>query len=731
MHTRPLSILAIFLVQAASVCGQAAAPAVTIDWIFSYAPHAITAMPETAWLADGRLLISEGGRWDALDPAEGSRNQFVDHRASVLSLRRVTGLPLQGMPPIEQISAGGERALWDMDGTLVSLDTATGTAIRITDGGGPDRNGRLSPDGRRAAFTRGPDLYVFDFETEQTVRLTSDGSPTVKNGTLSWVYWEEIFGREDLAFWWSPDGRRIAFLRTDESMVDEVVHLDFRGPVPDVIKQRYPKAGTANPVVRLGIIDVAGESTKPVWVDLDGNSYEYLVRVHWLPGSGEVAVQTLDRAHQNLDLWFASASSGKGRKILSEHDEGWINIHDDLYFLKDGEHFLWVSERTGYSHLYRYRMDGTLVNAVTSGEWALKGASSIFWLRQAVAGIDEKEGWVYFGALERDPIGTDLYRIRLDGTGMARLSEDPGTHKMKMRPDGLFYVGESSSATRPPGLGLFNADGSAVMTLVEPRQRAVERLDLVYPEFFAIPARDGFPMPAYLFKPKDFDPERKYPLILYSYGGPSSRSVVNEWDFDRYWNQVLLREGFLVACVDNRSATGVSKKVENTISGMMTGDGELADLLDGVQWFKAQPFIDPDRVGIWGWSNGGMMTLLGMTRSREFKAGVSVAPVTDWTYYDTIWTETVMKRPQDNPEGYEQTNLWRRAKDLSGRLLLVHGTYDDNVHVQNAWHFVHELIGAGKMFDLMIYPMRQHGIADRAARIHLYNTMLEFWRRHL
>jgi dipeptidyl-peptidase-4 len=256
-------------------------------------------------------------------------------------------------------------------------------------------------------------------------------------------------------------------------------------------------------------------------------------------------------------------------------------------------------------------------------------------------------------------------------------------------------------------------------------------LDLSYPELFTIPAADGYPMPAYLYKPKTFDPSRAYPLIIYTYGGPSSRSVTDQWDFDRYWNNVLANSGFLVACFDNRSATGVSKTDENTINRMMTGDGELSDLLDGVNWLKSQPYVDRARVGIWGWSNGGMMTLLGMTRSVAFKAGISVAPVTDWTYYDTIWAETVMKTPQENPEGYLKTNLCQRAKDLSGRLLLVHGTYDDNVHIQNSWHFVHELVLAGKMFDLMIYPMRQHSIADHAARVHLYNRMLEFWKVNL
>jgi dipeptidyl-peptidase-4 len=455
------------------------------------------------------------------------------------------------------------------------------------------------------------------------------------------------------------------------------------------------------------------------------------VRVKWLPEGDRIALQTLDRAHQKLDLWFADRSSGRSKHVLTETDEGWVNIHDDLVFLKDGKHFLWVSERDGWSHLYRYTMDGEMVAQETKGPWALHSATPIFWLRQAVQGMDEDEGWIYFGALEASPLETHLYRKKPGSDEIQRITEERGVHSLSLSPDARFFLDEHSSASTPPSLSLRRADGTLVAALSPAKSDLVQALGIRTPELFTIAARDGIPMPAWLYKPGDFDPARRYPLILHVYGGPSSRTVTDAWDNDACWNQILLRKGYLVASVDNRSATGASKKLENTIAGRMTGDGELNDLLDAVAWFKAQTFVDRDRVGIWGWSNGGMMTLLGMTRSAEFRAGISVAPVTDWTYYDTIWAETVNKRPQDNPQGYAETNLVRRAKDLHGRLLLVHGTYDDNVHIQNTWHFVDELVKANKLFELMIYPMRQHGIADRPARIHLFNTMLEFWSRSL
>ncbi|HMS17634.1 MAG TPA: DPP IV N-terminal domain-containing protein, partial [Planctomycetota bacterium] len=389
------AVLLLLSATLAPVLSQGVRTQITVDWIYSPAPHAISAMPETRWLADGRLLLAENGRLEVLDPVSLERGPFLDGRAATRSLRQVTGLPFQSMPDLEELSENGARALWNFEGSLVAMDLSTLVATRITDGVEGDTNARLSPDGSRVAFNRGSDLYAYTFATETLTRLTTDGSDTIKNGTLPWVYWEEIYGRQDLGFFWSPDSKHLAYFRSDESLVTELAHLDFRGSVPEIHRQRYPKAGTSNPVVRLGLVDLESLPAKTRWVELGGNSYEYLVRVKWLPTSDRLSAQTLDRAHQNLDLWFIDVTTGVGTKILSESDEGWINIHDDLDFLPDNQHFLWVSERTGYSHLYRYRMDGTLVNAVTSGEWAMKGASPIFWLRRAVAGIDHEAGYVY------------------------------------------------------------------------------------------------------------------------------------------------------------------------------------------------------------------------------------------------------------------------------------------------------------------------------------------------
>jgi dipeptidyl-peptidase-4 len=314
---------------------------------------------------------------------------------------------------------------------------------------------------------------------------------------------------------------------------------------------------------------------------------------------------------------------------------------------------------------------------------------------------------------------------------MERLSTEEGVHRVTFRPDGSYYFDAYSNRSTLPALSIRDSSGRVSTVVAQPQTELLADFGMQYPEPFTIPASDGFLMPAEILKPADFDATKKYPVILHVYGGPSAPMVSNSWSSRVYFDQILLRNGYLVVRADNRTATARSKKLENLVREEVMGDLELSDLVDAVRWLKSQSYVDPERVGIWGWSGGGTFTLLALTRSKEFKAGIAVAPVTDFRYYDTKWAETYMKPPLANPEGYEKTSLVKRARQLHGRLLLVHGTYDDNVHPQNSWHFIDELIKAGKPFDMMMYPMRKHGISDRPARIHLYKKMLEFWKMHL
>jgi dipeptidyl-peptidase-4 len=482
--------------------------------------------------------------------------------------------------------------------------------------------------------------------------------------------------------------------------------------------------------VRVGIVEAVSGAVR--WVDLSRDPYEYIARVKWLPDSRRLSIQTLNRDQTVLDLVLFDRDGKRLRRLLRETEAAWINVHDDLWFLERSERFLWASERSGHMHLYLYDLEGKLQGAVTQGDWALRSSSSsVFWMRQAVQAIDEDKGHVWFTALEKSPLEKHLYRVGLDGSGLERVTRADGTHRVSMRADGKYYLDDYSNLSTPPSLTLRSARAERLKWIAAPQGDLGGRFHTAERQLLTIPAADGFPLPAHVMRRRDLDLGERHPLILRVYGGPSAPLVSNSWEAAKYFDEILAHRGYVVVRVDNRSATAISKRLESAILHEGYGPGELRDLVAAVRWLKEQPWVDPERVGLWGWSGGGTFTLLAMTGSEEFRAGISVAPVTDWRYYDTLWAERFMKRPQDNAEGYAKVSLVKKAKDLHGRLLLVHGTHDDNVHLQHTWHFVDELIRARKLFDLMIYPTRKHSIGDDPARIHLYKTMLEFWQKNL
>jgi dipeptidyl-peptidase 4 len=747
MHRPPLRALAgalillpLFLVSPAPLAQTPApaiapaAPALTIDWIFGPEGRAIAKVPSLTWLNDGSALMLDERRpeavrtYERVDPASGVRRPALDAARALGNLRKL--LPdttLTALPWPAAIDAAGARAAYLLSGDVFVLDLTSASFVRLTGTPAEEKSVEFSPDGRRLAFVRDNDLYVADVVSHAETRLTADGSATILNGTLSWVYWEEIFGRRETGYWRAPDGQSIAYLQTDESAVEISRFMDIAPATPRLIEQRYPKTGTSNPRVRVGVVSLTDATTR--WLQAAAPVVEYVVRVQWLPDSRRIAIQTLTRDQRELTLSFADAAAGTATRILTEVSAAWVNVTDDLHFLQDGRHFLWASERDGYMHLYRYTMDGRLVNQVTRGAWALASAGgAVFWVRQAITGVDERDGWIYFTSLEASSIERHLYRIRPDGTGMRRISREAGAHGITMSRDARYYVDRFSDIRTLPALALHRADGTPVAVLSAPA--SLGGVDIAFPELTTVPASDGFPMPAQFLKPRDFSPAKKYPVVLYVYGGPNAPSVINGWQQYTPYSQLLTGAGYVVMQVDNRAATGISKGLENTILHR-SGEPESADLIDAVKWLKSQPWVDGTRVGVWGWSGGGTMTLNLMTRSTEFKAGVAIAAVTDWRYYDTKWAESYMKTPQENPEGYERTSLVKRAGSLHGTLMLVFGTYDDNVHPQNSLAFIDALVAAGKPYQALIYPMRKHGIDDDAAQRHLFQSMLAFWKREL
>ena len=731
-----LSLLTLLLFICA--CGDSADDnQITVEWIYSDTAKAIATVHKYQWLEDNTAILfdtrleKKERTFLKLDPQTQSElGPAVDREKAVASLQEYLGKedsteylewPLSFDPY-------GNYAVYLYKKDIFLLDLAASEFRRVTQTETAEKAPRFSPDGSRLAFVRENDLYIYDLAANREKRLTSDGSDTILNGTVSWVYWEEIFGRRDIGYWWSEDSRALVFLQTDESAVTKMHYVDFKPAVPRLITQRYPKAGTDNPVVKVGLMEIDSPQIK--WIKLE--PYEYICRVKWHQDNQWFSVQTMNRAQTELNLFYIDRNTGKNLgKVLTETDTGWVNINDDLYFLESGN-FLWQSERDGYAHLYQFNEDGSLVGQVTKGSWALRSSGGPFWLRQSVVNIDEEHSQVYFTSLEKSSIERHLYRIGLDGSGLQRITREEGVHKVSFSPNGKYYFDTYSNINTLPELALYSRDGERLTVIAEPRPELLKELQLQTPELFTIPTTDGFLMPAQILKPKDFNPGKKYPLIFNIYGGPSAPTVFNRWQgLSLFFDNMLLNRGYLVVKFDHRSATAISKKLENRLLKMASGPREIVDIVDGIRWLKSQPYVDPNRVGIWGWSGGGSFTLNSMTNTREFKAGISVAPVTDWHYYDTKWAEFTMKRPQDNPEGYEKTSFVKTAKNLHGRLLLVHGTYDDNVHPQNSWHFIDELVKENIMFDMMFYPMRKHGIADDPAKIHLYNKMLEFWKEYL
>ena len=707
-----------------------------IKWLYSDEGRSVGAVYKTAWIDENKLYLmdmrkpKEDRTLLQMTPKNSNDiTSIIDPKKISKNILNAVGRSdtMMYLEWPSSFSSNGEHGLYLFEDDIYLLDILNQNYRRITDTESEEKAARFSPDGKKISFVRDSDIYVYDLRTKREKRITFNGSETNLNGTLSWVYWEEIFGRQDIGYWWSDDSKALAFLNTDESQVTKMHYVHWKPAEPELITQRYPKAGTKNPEVKLGIIEL--ENLKLKWVDL--GPYEYLCRVKWLPGSERLSVQTMNRAQTELDLFFVDRASGKNvKKILTESDTGWVNITDDLYFLD--ESFIWQSERNGFAHLYQFSYDGKLLSQITDGNWALRSSGGTFWMRQSVVSIDEENKKVYYTAMKESSIERHLYSSSFDGRSLEKISGPSGVHKIYFNDPGSMYLDIYSDSDSPPTLVIHNKQGGVLHTLVDERPEIISDYNLQTPELFTIPTSDGFMMPAQILKPKGFNPSKKYPVIFHVYGGPSAPTVFDRWQGNSlFFDNMLLQQGYLIVKFDHRASTAISKKLENHVLNAMSGPIEREDIVDGIKWLKSQPYTDPSRFGVWGWSGGGSFTLNMMTNTEEFKAGVSVAPVTDWHYYDTKWTEFAMKRPVDNPDGYEKTSFIKTAKNLHGSLLLVHGTYDDNVHPQNSWHFIDELVKENIQFDMMFYPMRKHGIADDEARIHLYTKMLNFWKFNL
>jgi len=692
-------------------------------------------VPQYIWLNNGKILMldmrtpSEERTLEIFDPEKGRREKAIDTKKVLSSLKELLGnsAPKNLRFP-DAVDLNGNAIAYLLNGDIFVVELINSSVKRLTKTQEVEDSITFSPDGKWISFIRGNEIFVIDWKTGQEKRLTFDASETVLNGTLSWVYWEEIYDHTDVPYSWSPDSKAIAYLQTDESEVPISTFVNFEPVNQGVVRQRYPKAGQKNPKVKLGIVEL--DSAKTTWVDC--GEYEYLARFNWLPNSKEIAVQTLNRKQNELKLFFSERSTGKSRLILTETQPAWINLNDSLYFFKDGKRFIWMSERDGYQHLYLYDINGKLINQITKGEYmVVPSFGGIVSRNGGLVAVDERKGVVYFTANKEALKERHLYRIGLNGKNLKRLTTGNGVHGVSFSPDLKYYLDNFSNISTPPELSLYRADGKRILTISPSAKEFLERFNLNYPEFYTFKTEDGIELPATMIKPKNFDPSKKYPAIIYVYGGPGAQQVIDSWSSRVFWANILAQEGYFYFVFEVRAGMGKSKATETSVYKQAYGIQNLKDILDGVKWLKSFPFIDEKRLGIWGGSGGGCTTLFVMTHSDVFKAGISLYPVSDWHYYDTVYTERYQSTPDDNPEGYSATSSVLPAKNLKGRLLIVHGTYDDNVHPQNTEAFINELIKHNIQFELMIYPWRKHGISDPPARIHLYTLMLDFWKRNL
>jgi dipeptidyl-peptidase-4 len=605
---------------------------------------------------------------------------------------------------------------------LYALSFPDSRAIRLTSSPGEEQEPTFSPDGSKVAFIRNHNLFVVDVRAGRETALTSDGAAKILNGQMDWVYEEEIYGRgTKRGYWWSPDSSRVAFLRIDDTPVSTYVTLDDINYDPKVETWQYPRAGEPNPTVRLGVALAAGAG-EPLWVEYGA---EYLiVRVGWAP-NGELIYEIQNRTQSWLQLNAISVSPSaiavNAKVLVRETSPYWINSEDATLpiWLKDGS-FLWLSGRSGFSHAYHFSAQGDLLKQVTTGRWEVR----------SLHGVDDTNTWMYFSGTERSPIGNDIYRIKLDGTGLERLSKTSGTHDADFSQTFTYYIDTWSDISTPPQTRLHRNDGREVRALRENRVTALAEYKLSTPEFLQVRTRDGFVMEAMMIKPPDFDPNRRYPVYQFTYGGPHAQQVRNAWNLQTMYHQLLAEHGVIVWVCDNRTASG--KGVESTWPVFKNfGELELRDIEDGLSWLKQQRYVDGGRIGIHGWSYGGFMTTYALTHSTSFAMGIAGGTVADWRNYDTVYTERYMGTPQQNPGGYRSSSPRWAASNLHGALLLIHGAIDDNVHISNTMQLVYELQKADKPFELMLYPKSRHGVTDPALVRHLRGLMFDFTIKHL
>jgi len=629
----------------------------------------------------------------------------------------------QWSPDGEALLIQGEKEVW-----LYNL--ATRRMKSLVKETAPIEDVTFSPTGDRVAFVEQNNLFALDLSTGLCGKLTNDLNDDVMNGKFDWVYEEELSNRATgRAYEWSPDGKKIAYLRLDDTPVPQYPLTHYLADHVTLTHERFPQSGDPNPVPSFHVVSVEGHAPQ-TWTSSVSKSdrVEYFGPMFsWTPDSKAVAFLTLDRAQDELTVHLWDIAGGADRVLLTEKDPYWINSLEPPRFLADNQRFLWLSERDGWLHLYRYGNDGRLQGQLTGGDWMIDRPA---FSNTPIIAVDEKGGWIYFAATTPDPRERHLYRTRLAGGPLVPLTQQPGVHELDISPDGQFLLDQFSSVNDPPETRLLKADGSPVATLNKQTSH-LDEYALGRTELVEVKAPDGTTLYARLVKPPDFDPAKKYPVIIDVYGGPHIQLIQNRWGLTSAHDHFMAEQGYILWSLDNRGSWGRGHAFESKVFKNL-GHYELEDQLAGVAYLKSLPYVDPARIGITGWSYGGFMTLYALTHAPDvFKCGAAGGSVTSWVFYDSIYTERYMRTSKENPGGYKTASPLEAAAKLKAKVLLMHGTDDDNVHMQNTLNFVEGLVKARAPFELYIQPGEEHGFASEAARFYLTQRMLEFFKQNL
>ncbi len=588
-------------------------------------------------------------------------------------------------------------------------------------GPGKQQLASFSPTRKQVAYVANNKMYIRSFEgkangTETTFGKGEDDAFIA--GAVDWVYEEEFSFHK--GFEWSPDGEYIAFYQFDERAVP-LFSMDLYGQAlyPSEYEFKYPKAGEPNSAVHIYVFDLARQEAVKVNIPED---YEYIPRIKYTP-QGDLIIFTMNRHQSALRLWKVAKGSVEARLMYTETAPDYIEITDDLSFLKDGS-FVYTSEMSGFRHVYHIGSNGKIIKQITTGDWEVT----------ELYGVDERTGLVFYQAAEESPLERAVYRIKLDGSGKKKLSTLPGWNAAQFSDGFSFFINTYSSTNTPVLETLHDQNGKLIRTLVD-NNKLKERLrgfHLSEKEFIKVPTEEGTTLNGWMIRPQDFDPTKTYPVLMFVYGGPGSQTVKNQYDGgNAFWYQMLASRGYIVVSVDNRG-TGARGRDFRTLTYQQLGKYEIRDQINAAKWLGDQSYVDASRIGIWGWSYGGYMSSLGITKGADvFKMAMAVAPVTNWRFYDTIYTERYMRTPRENANGYDDNSPINHVDKLEGKYLLIHGSADDNVHFQNTTRMISALVEANKQFDLFVYPDKNHGIYGGNTRFHLYTKMTDFVTENL